>query len=140
MSHLEEYFWRRVEKSHGCWLWTAYRDSKGYGFAVPGRGQKQLAHRVSWVLHFGQIPDGLLVLHKCDNPPCVRPDHLFLGTHADNAADMVAKDRQASGDRNGASVHRDRLPVGEARSNSKLTAAFVVSAIGELSPKVSRSR
>lgn len=88
-------FWAKVNKTPTCWLWTANRLPKGYGVInVGGRaGSQQLAHRVSWELHFGPIPDGLWVLHRCDNPPCVRPDHLFLGTVQDNVDDMVTKGR-----------------------------------------------
>jgi hypothetical protein len=91
---LEERFWSRVRKSDGCWEFVSGA-SKGYGYLNIGRRDEQevLAHRYSWELHNGPIPDGLLVLHRCDNPPCVRPDHLFLGTKKDNADDMVRKGR-----------------------------------------------
>lgn len=77
----------------GCWVWTRGRHGKGYGlFHVPGK-TIQKTHRVSWEMHNGEIPDGLHVLHRCDNPPCVNPEHLFLGTNQDNVDDKVAKGR-----------------------------------------------
>lgn len=80
-----------VEPNSGCWLWTR-SVSMGYGKLWWDK-KHQRAHRVSWELHNGAIPDGMLVLHKCDTPPCINPAHLFLGTHADNAADKIAKGR-----------------------------------------------
>lgn len=87
-------FWRHVDKSGDCWVWTARRakGSKGYGLTTIGRVTVK-AHRLSWQLANGPIPSGLHVCHRCDNPPCVRPDHLFLGTHQDNMADKVRKGR-----------------------------------------------
>jgi hypothetical protein len=85
-------FWEKVDKSGDCWLWTGHRGCKGYG-AAWAEGRHQAAHRVSWELAFGAIPDGLHVLHHCDNPPCVNPDHLWLGTNSDNQRDCVAKGR-----------------------------------------------
>jgi hypothetical protein len=82
----------RVDADTGCWVWTASFTRGGYGQFGFG-GITRRAHRVSWVLHRGPIPDGLWVLHKCDNPPCVNPDHLFLGTCSDNSRDCVAKGR-----------------------------------------------
>src|SRR6185369_11378251 len=79
-----------------CWIWTA-GTSRGYGQFSRSHKVKVPAHRVSWVIHNGPIPDGLFVLHRCDRPECVRPDHLFLGTGDDNMADMVSKGRQAAG-------------------------------------------
>ena len=88
-------FWARVLKTDGCWLWQGSRGKKGYGRL--SRGNKTvLAHRISWQLHNGPIPGGLCALHACDNRVCVRPDHLFLGTIADNNVDMVTKGRRAS--------------------------------------------
>lgn len=94
-----ERFWPHVEKSEGCWLWTASKWSYGHGRMSAGNGRDTGAHRVSWEIHYGPIPDGLHVLHHCDNPSCVRPDHLFLGTHADNMRDRDAKGRGTSGER-----------------------------------------
>lgn len=90
-------FWEQVEKTESCWNWIGACGRGGYG--AIGRefhGKKALtirAHRASWEIHFGPIPDGMLVCHKCDNPPCVNPSHLFLGTHEDNAKDRSAKGR-----------------------------------------------
>jgi hypothetical protein len=98
-----ERFWERVNKTAGCWLWTGSLGFYGYGQLSAGRnGLTPLrAHRLSWELHNGSIPDGLHVLHHCDNPTCVRPDHLFLGRAADNSLDKVAKGRARGGSMKG---------------------------------------
>jgi hypothetical protein len=94
---LSERFWSKVKKTKTCWIWTGMRfvgkhgDYGGIHRSNPRRMVK--AHRVSWELHFGPIPEGLLVCHHCDNPPCVRPDHLFIGTHRDNVLDCERKKR-----------------------------------------------
>ncbi len=88
-------FWIKVNKTNYCWEWTAALDTKGYG--VFGIGYKlERVHRVSYLLKYGVIPDNLCVLHKCDNPKCVRPGHLFLGTQKDNALDREKKGRHTS--------------------------------------------
>lgn len=94
---LEEKFWARVNKSNGCWLWTGTVQVRGYGafFISKARGYVK-AHRFSYELNVGPIPDGMLVCHRCDVRNCVRPDHLFLGDNAINMADMTAKRRHVN--------------------------------------------
>ena len=98
---LEERFWKRVVKSPKCWLWNGYRDPKGYGRLMID-GNPVLASRLSWHLHYGDIPcnkdgDAAYVLHKCDNPSCVNPNHLYLGDSQDNMDDMWSRGRAKPG-------------------------------------------
>lgn len=115
MKYPEEFvkrFWARVRKNKKCWVWTGYRAKTGYGM-VQCRGIQQMpmyTHRISWELANGAVRDGLHVLHSCDNPPCVRVSHLFLGTQVDNNDDRQRKGRTASGNRNGARTMPWRNP------------------------------
>jgi hypothetical protein len=97
VTPIQERFWLFVKKTEACWLWTGSVNGKGYGqISQHKRGLRPLqSHRFSWTLHFGAIPKGMRVLHRCDNPTCVRPDHLFLGTDMDNTKDMISKGRSA---------------------------------------------
>lgn len=132
-------FWKKIHKTNTCWLWTAFKMPSGYGqFRIKNR--MMLAHRVSWELKNGPILDSkLCVLHKCDNPPCVNPDHLFLGTLEDNIKDMMDKKRNsketagAQGEQNGRAKLTEQQ-VKEIRSRpiyrgsqSKLAKEFEVS-------------
>jgi hypothetical protein len=94
---LEERFWLKVQKTETCWLWIGAHHPQGYGNITVSKGKTKPAHILSWEIHFGPIPEGMKVLHSCDNPPCVKPDHLFLGTQTQNIADMDAKGRRSRG-------------------------------------------
>lgn len=87
-------FWAKVDKTDGCWEWTGGTVRGGYGkIGKPGGGGHVLAHRYSAMLHFGMFDTRLLVLHHCDNPACVNPDHLYLGDHQQNADDKMRRGR-----------------------------------------------
>lgn len=105
---VEERFWGKVKKGDGCWEWQGFITDSGYGrFYVNQPGASCMkavrAHRFSCGLAYGLPPDGVCVLHRCDNRKCVRQDHLFLGSNQENSLDMVAKSRQARGERNASS-------------------------------------
>lgn len=111
----EERFWAKIQKTDNCWLWPEGKTPGSYGhFTSRTANYNGGAHRFAWQITYGPIPDGLCVCHSCDKDypigdttyrRCVRPEHLFLGTNADNSTDMVAKGRSACGDRNGARKH-----------------------------------
>jgi hypothetical protein len=91
---LDARFWMRACRvPNGCWEYDGYRNEHGYGQFAVNTSWGVLAHRVAWVLTFGPIPVGLEVCHTCDNPPCINPAHLFIGTHGDNVQDMWTKGR-----------------------------------------------
>lgn len=103
-------FWSKVPyRGEGCWPWTGNLDNWGYGRITIWPFGMIVASRASWILHHGLIPEGLCVLHHCDNPPCVRPDHLWIGTHMDNQRDMIAKGRK-----------RTYVERGQVHKNAKL--------------------
>lgn len=122
---LREAIWERVfpEPMSGCWLWTGADTGQGYG-----RLNKRAAHRISWEAHNGRpVPQGMWVLHKCDNPPCVNPDHLYVGTHADNMRDALARDRfhRWGGARAGAKNPKAKLTADNVREIRSLVAQKV---------------
>lgn len=98
----EARFWSKVRKTEGCWLWQGQTDRKGYGRFTPagrhpsGCGNQLMAHRYSWEITHGPVPVGLWVLHRCDRPACVNPDHLFLGDALSNVQDMDRKGRRVA--------------------------------------------
>lgn len=114
----EAHFWSRVQKTDSCWLWTGGIDADGYGMATSTTGVSKRAHRLAWKFTHGRLPENMMVCHACDNPTCVRPDHLFLGTALDNATDRDRKGRY----RQPCTLNRKR---GEANHLAKLTATIV---------------
>ena len=93
-------FYTSPDPNSGCWLWVGTWSMKGYGNLVV-KGKTYRAHRLQWERFNGPIPDGLIVCHRCDTPPCVNPDHLFLGTNKDNTLDAVSKGHIGAGIING---------------------------------------
>ena len=135
-THPADRFWDKVDiRGPGeCWEWIGARHSlpSNYGFMHGGplySHRWAMAHRLSWEIHHGPIPDGLAVLHHCDNPPCVNPAHLYIGTSADNARDR--------GERERGKEHRQ---YGEANDNAKLTEVDVKAIIDELRKLPRRSQ
>ena len=115
----------RLNRETGCWEWVGYRNIDGYGdWKLPG-SREHRAHRVAWILAKGPIPDGLHVLHHCDNPSCVYPPHLYLGTEADNGRDRAVRGRAARGERHGRRKY-PHLLRGETVGTSKLTESDVL--------------
>jgi hypothetical protein len=125
-KNLETRFWEKVDKSGNCWVWTGGTTQYGYGHTKDDNGRDIMTHQVSWQLHYGPIPPGMCVCHTCDNPPCVRPDHLFLGTKRENLEDMVRKGRQ----------HHNTHMRGEGNGRHKLMTEQVKSIRNEYNPKL----
>lgn len=117
-------FWTRVDRTGGpssCWEWTGPIVHNGLPYGQLGHGG--MAHRFAWTLLVGKIPEGLLVLHRCDNPPCCNPAHLFLGTQKDNRRDCRDKGRTAKGSANGVQFYlaRNPAPTEGKRQKAKIT-------------------
>lgn len=131
----------KVVRSADCWGWLGAINDSGYGF-MSLKDYPIRAHRLSWLIHRGEIPTGKWVLHTCDNPSCTNPQHLYIGTHSDNVRDMVERGRSCSGDKNAmrrpdvAAQHRgdqhwmkqkpERIARGQRQSHAKLTDSDVL--------------
>ena len=111
-SRVKERFFSRIQKTDNCWNWTGHIEYNGYG-SMSIKHKNRSTHRISYEIHFGKIPDGLCVLHKCDNKKCVNPSHLFLGTQLDNVKDRDQKGHTAKGATHGSKTHPERVPRGD---------------------------
>jgi len=128
---LDTRFWRSIDKNgppsydgSRCWVWTGSVNASGYGrigFNDGEANRRELAHRVSYAMHHGAIPDGLSVLHACDNSRCVNPAHLRTGTQSENIAEARERGRMASGNDHGLRKHPERSAKGSDHGRSKLT-------------------
>jgi hypothetical protein len=117
-------FWTRIDKSGKCWVWQGARCSKGYG-SLGFKRKIVSAHRLAYELTHGPIPTGMHVLHHCDNPPCCNPDHLWLGTNADNVADRHRKGRSNGGSGPGELCGHAKLTSDVAKQIRELCASGV---------------
>lgn len=131
----EERFFRQVRKTDGCWLWMGGRDQDGYGIFKGEVGGVMFvrAHRFSHAFHTGDLLHGMHILHSCDNPSCVNPDHLSSGTNADNMRDKIAKGRAraAPGDKSGRAVLSEAQAIAimkDARATTQIAAEYNVTA------------
>lgn len=137
---IQERFWEKVEiiPFHSCWEWTGTRSR--YGDFCIKKNKNISAHRFSWQIHFGAIPKGIFVCHKCDNTHCVRPEHLFLGTAQDNVNDALKKGRNVFGER--VSQHKvNSAQVRQIRSlyaNKEITCEFLGNKFGVTKSTISR--
>lgn len=120
---MEDRFWEKVRKTRRCWLWTGTKNNMGYGTFMRVSPKKELAHRVAWYIAHGELPGAARVLHTCDNPACVRPDHLFLGTMRDNSQDMLAKGRNKYVAHPGEANGQAKLTEGQVREMREKYAA-----------------
>ena len=120
-------FWAKVDRSRndGCWLWSGCRNPSGYG-RVRIQDHVWYTHRIAVIFSGTMIPEDRMVLHRCDNPPCCNPDHLFLGTRLENMADCKKKERFARGEKSGARKHPECVPRGESNGRSVMTARIVL--------------
>lgn len=128
-----------INEVTGCIEWIRGAGKAGYG-EIRDRGRRMYTHRLSWELHFGEISEGMEVCHTCDNPPCIAPEHLFIGTHQQNMADSKSKGRHAAGEKNG----HARLSESQVRtirymiSGGLFSQRQIAKAFGVHSPQISR--
>jgi len=111
-------FWGFVSKNDGCWEWQGNKSPKGYGI-ISYKGKSWRAHRLAYMFTFGEFPKNLCVLHRCDNPSCVRPDHLWLGTLGENNSDRASKGRTATGNQHGSHTKPDKRATGDKHGSRK---------------------
>lgn len=116
-------FWSRVQKTETCWIFTGAKNGAGYG-NVLYEGKNRLAHRLSYELRVGTVPAGMFVIHSCDNPPCVNPAHLRVGTNADNMADMDARGRRVLGGVATSPLTGERHPMKRPDVRAKVAASM----------------